>query len=448
MAFIEPTQSNEEALPEQDQANQMELAAVLLRQKIDAFSSGLLGQFDVSGSYTISEAIMKELAVMAKIATESNNDMFYLVAKAGTMGEEFVIKFMLTIEQEDNFKTATLKVVERIDRANGILSSNLSTFVAKYTDEDNEFFTTKVFTIFNIISEGDDTQMLSLNDQFSPSIIQLKSRHRAMKVKLAGMAAADKQFFEERIAALKKGGAHGAFVLRQFAILLKQNGGKLPLKSESKYFRVMNELIDNCLERAGTIKDPTLKASLGKINANFRDAVQKAEATLSVPQVKKDQAKSITPAVLGGGGGGGGAKPGGGGGKPGGGAAAGGGGGKGDAKVSMLGQYTQMPTFQKEQPKQAEQSKAPKPTTPKPVAPETINPSKKLSQEEIFQRIQRDFAKQSKAASMDSVATTSSEYAGTVHKLREDKHRTEVATPATPVKISEKTAAKGYEKSM
>lgn len=446
MAFIEPSKNAEKALPQSEpENNDVELAGVLMRQKVDSFSSGLLGQFDASGSYSIPETIMKELAVMAKIATESNNDMFYLVAKAGTMGEEFVIKFILNIESDNELKTATLKVVERVDRANGILSSNLSTFVAKYTDEDNEFFTTKVFTIFNIISEGDDTQMLSLNDQFSPSIIQLKTRHRAMKVKLAGMVAVDKKFFEDRIAALKKGGSHGAFALRQFAILLKQNGGKLPLKSESKYYRIMNELIDNCLERAGVIKDPALKAALSKINATFRDAVQQAESTLSVPQVKKDQAKSITPAVLGGGGGGGGGKPGGG--KPGGGGgkdSGGGGGGKGDAKLSMLGQYTQIPTFAKEPPKQPVQKQEPKVFTAKPSAPD-IKPPQKMTAAEIFQRINNDFAKQSKAASMESVAATSSEYVGTVNQARISKR---FAEPTPQVKPTEKSAQKGNEKSM
>lgn len=370
MAFIEkPLTPIQEAPAEEISSNQeaqdgVEIASLLMRQKLDVFSNGLLGEFDASGAYSISDKIIKELVAMAKVVTNKDDKTLYLVAKAGNQGEEFSIKFILQIHSDGELKTATLKVLEKCDRANGVFSNTVSCFVAKYTDEDNEFFLTKVFTILNIITDGEDSQMLSMNNQLAPSIILLKNKHRAMKIKLAGMTAIDKKFFEERLALLKKSGAYGSFVLRQFAILARENAGKLPMKSESKYYRIMNEILDNCFERAGAIKDNNIKAEFAKINSAFRDAVQQAEASLSAPTVKKPSAEKSTPASAGApsGGGGGGKSDGG---AKGGGKDGGGGGGKSDAKVSTLGQYLDLrKTNQVQQTPKAPKQKAPKQKVP------------------------------------------------------------------------------------
>lgn len=168
-------------------------------QQKDLFVNGLLGQYDEEGNYFISEEIRRELVALNKTCGESFEDTYYAISR----NEEdpyHSIKFALSIEKdEDGTNTATLKVLEEVERNGGLIHNTMSTFVAQLSDTDSEEFTTLAFETFHIIRIT-DTQSNFMVEDLAPVTMKRKRNLKAtFEGILKGMSKEEQALLKKRL---------------------------------------------------------------------------------------------------------------------------------------------------------------------------------------------------------------------------------------------------------
>ena len=147
------------------------IAYYKILQLEQAVEDKLLGSFDKNGDYSISKDILQEFVVAKKYIKHSKDNQYILAAPTKDGFNELL--FALQIESENGIKTAIMRFVEvsaSFNNEKGIIRIN----VARYKDNDDIYFISKVKKIFNIVDDSDGKEID--NEEFVKIVLKsLKS---------------------------------------------------------------------------------------------------------------------------------------------------------------------------------------------------------------------------------------------------------------------------------
>lgn len=260
------------------------------------YSNALIGTFDAKGDYKITSEILKEFVEMPKVIREIRENRYYAIANSN-LGSSFCVKFSVVVgDLDDDKKYATLCLLEDVIDPNTGTYSLKSTPIATYKDDNDGYFVTKMKKAFNLqtIDEQVDGGLYDSNK--FPNFFAAKSK----KVKLKGQLDVygeeiDEMYVKEMIAALKKMGPYGAWVLKNFMRQQTLMGDKFPKKGTKGYFKMYARLLDQAVLNAkGFPITPEQVAILNRIQQKRMENVRMAtsEVVLTPKPKAKPAAKS------------------------------------------------------------------------------------------------------------------------------------------------------------
>ena len=208
----------------------------------DVISNDLLGDFDESGKYILSDAVAADLvAITKKIDSNDTN---------GTQGRAFVgdrvLHFNLTppVALDKDTAYCYLQLLEEIPRINGYYIDTLTTVVATYEYKNDEYFFERALQVFNFkeykVDETVEPQIVP--DSFAERYAFIAAMR---KQAYEPMDTLEEAYFNKRLQLLSED-PELAIILAEFAN--KRN--KLePFfdKAEHKY-AFLNQILDEVLE--------------------------------------------------------------------------------------------------------------------------------------------------------------------------------------------------------
>ena len=224
-----------------------------ITEKVDIYKNNLLGEYDDNGNYTIAPQIVQELINLKKVRKNSyDNSMFCFGNLLGYGEIAFEVSFEKTRDSE-NRATASLYVLEDVDKVNGYLQNIIKTKLADFVSNVGDFIE-ESYQRFNVTNESDDNdeegkEKKSLDDlELDDSYILAKKAYMLLLDKLSDekMLDAYGKYFTARLSNLTKlDNEFSNAVLDAFNqryeliedIFLKE-----------KNYKALNELLDACIE--------------------------------------------------------------------------------------------------------------------------------------------------------------------------------------------------------
>ena len=224
-----------------------------ITEKVDIYKNNLLGEYDDNGNYAIAPQIVQELINLKKVRKNSyDNSMFCFGNLLGYGEITFEVSFEKTRDSE-NRATASLYVLEDVDKVNGYLQNIIKTKLADFVSNVGDFIE-ESYQRFNVTNESDDNdeegkEKKSLDDlELDDSYILAKKAYMLLLDKLSDekMLDAYGKYFTARLSNLTKldnefsNAVLDAFNQRYELIedvFLKE-----------KNYKALNELLDACIE--------------------------------------------------------------------------------------------------------------------------------------------------------------------------------------------------------
>jgi hypothetical protein len=239
-----------------DKFTRMETQDNFVTEKIDVIQNNLLGDYDDQGNYFIAPQIINELLQLNKVKRTSFANSVFCVGNLLGYGE---LVFELVFDsktQGGKSASATLYLLEDVDKINGYLQNTLKTKLDDYSNNVAQNFIEETYKNFNIsISEDedeDDAEVLErkLSDDLDneDSFIIAKKQYSLMLEKLTEEKYLDAygKYFTARISTLTKlNNEFSQSVLNSFN---KQYALIHNVFLKEKNYKTLNELLDKCVE--------------------------------------------------------------------------------------------------------------------------------------------------------------------------------------------------------
>lgn len=243
-------------------------------QRRDLLNNFMLGDFNSKGDYVLKEPLMRELVVMKKYLIDSFFNNVYFVRSTMITNEVGALQFcvMVKTSKDSNKATAILKLLEPVNKAGGYIQNTNSFTVATYTDDNDDYFLSKVKKVFNIYPVEDG--ITQNEEEVAEIMARLAARSRAKFAAISKLAVVDKKHYDDRIEALKAGGFDG--VLEELNALMKKAGVFID-PSNPNYYKVLNDLMDQAVDNYSR-KHPEMankvRDALAKSNREYAENMQ------------------------------------------------------------------------------------------------------------------------------------------------------------------------------
>ncbi|MBE5757687.1 MAG: hypothetical protein E7345_01990 [Clostridiales bacterium] len=220
-------------------------------EKIDVIKNNLLGSYDEANNYFISPQIIDELIALKKVKKSSYNNSNFCVGHLLGYGEiVFEIEFD-DATSSDGMAKANFYVLEDVEKINGYLQNVIKTKIDEFVAPLDDFIqkSYEYYHIFDDVDsdEGKDKKLL---DDLSgeDSYILAKKQFMLMLDKLSDEQFLDAygKYFSDRITLLTTTeNDYCKAVLQKF----NQEYDMIEkLFLSNKNFKVLNELLDKCIE--------------------------------------------------------------------------------------------------------------------------------------------------------------------------------------------------------
>lgn len=204
----------------------------------------LLGNFDATGKYTISNEILKELVAIKKIVDNNADNKIFASAKCGKYKLKFVVEFG-DIDKGNSY--ASMKLIEEFSQIAGEKKTLIFSPVVYYKDAKNDYFKDKIYKIFNLNNKIEGEGQELNNEEFAKLIIKSMSiMENGFANVLKETKSKDKLYVENMLKIFEKSGKFGEFALRRYNFLLKEYAGMLNPKADN-YYRILKQLIDKIM---------------------------------------------------------------------------------------------------------------------------------------------------------------------------------------------------------
>ena len=219
-------------------------------QRNDVLDNLLLGDFNMVGAYVINNALVEELIKLNKV---------YVDAYAKTMFCDSVrifaddqLHFCLNIMKDTPSKgkvTASLELLESIDRANGYYQNTNSALIDSHIFEDKANVNKQIFDYYHIIDSKDVGDEKREKDYEVPNIIRRqKELLRLRELCSATSCRLDKELFQKRIALLMHN-ANAKNILEEFNKQVFYVKDTVLDKKNPLYYRHLNQILDGILQQ-------------------------------------------------------------------------------------------------------------------------------------------------------------------------------------------------------
>lgn len=231
-----------------------------ITEKVDIYKNNLLGEYDANGNYAIAPQIVQELIDLKKFRKNSyDNSMFCFGNLLGYGEIVFEVCFDKTRDSE-NRATASLYVLEDVDKVNGYLQNIIKTKLAEFVSNVGDFIE-ESYARFNVTNTNDDNdeegkERKTLDDlELDDSYILAKKAYMLLLDKLSDerMLDAYGKYFTARLSALTK-------IDNEFSnAVLDAFNQRYELIEEiflkEKNYKALNELLDTCIESVAGTKE-------------------------------------------------------------------------------------------------------------------------------------------------------------------------------------------------
>lgn len=239
----------------------------------DEIENFLLGSFDKSGKYSLSQEMVDELIKMDKIYSYAFGEVVF--CESETFFENVGhIQFTVKIEQNKKDMVAKLMLVQEVKRANGMLKKNAVTELLTYQAVNSPSFVNDCFEKFNIHSKKEDGLQKKEFENEEVSVVRERLKYlNGKRMLLDEKDALFKELVEKKLALLAKYGVGKKILAEYNAMIQKGRFNKLA----KGYYRHLNSILDNIMEKnkAELLKDPFFVAQWGKLNANISSKIKK-----------------------------------------------------------------------------------------------------------------------------------------------------------------------------
>lgn len=233
--------------------------------------SELLGEFDKSGNYLINRDILLELVAVKKVIKESKDNKYILSAPVKDFNS---LLFTLQIDDEEDKKVAVLKIIENDLRINGE-KELLKTNIARYKDDNDIYFLTKVKKLFNVVDSDNDGKELN-NEEFLKIILKKFKDFKLLKKQEVKFEENAKQYLEQIIEILNNNpGKFSEYILRKYNIFLEETKESI---GKPKYYKNLKYKLDKLInETKKVVKDPIVESLIGNVRKQYLENAKKTQ---------------------------------------------------------------------------------------------------------------------------------------------------------------------------
>ena len=260
-------------------------------QSVDVMANLMLGDFNSKGAYVLTKGIVEQLVAMKKVYQYSFGTTTFCQS-ASDIGGYGKIDFAVKMRNntQNGTVTATLQILETIDRANGYYQNTNTASIAAYTAPESNTFIVDMLKHFNIVSKKDEG--LVLHDKTEEPIDLIIARKKFMEqMKQSALPIIDEQhkaLYDKRLKMLAKS-VIGRKILEEFNKEAYKINGWFVKEGMPGYYRYLNQVLDGLFEvhSAEVLQDVALKAAWNKANESF--SVAMLNAMKATPQQKMIQ---------------------------------------------------------------------------------------------------------------------------------------------------------------
>lgn len=241
-------------------------------EQIDVYDNLLLGEWLNNGKYEIDDKIRQELINIPKYYTSAFADNMFCETyeKIGEFGKlEFAVKIQNNVPKK-GYITATLSILEDIDRANGYYQNTNTGFVDSYTALDAPSFVVDCYAKFHIYQKKEDGLVSKKHAEVDHILARkrsLLSKKEKLMPKLDGYF---KKVVDKKMKALKSSKT-GQKIIDEFYGEGATITGFFIKEGMPGYSRYLNQMLDGVLDlhNEEVLQDVKLKASINEANNSF-----------------------------------------------------------------------------------------------------------------------------------------------------------------------------------
>ena len=282
--------------------NKSEIDYFKQTQSIDVMANLMLGDFNSKGSYVLTKGIINQLVKMKKIYQYSFGTTTFCQSASDVNGYgkiDFAVK--MRNNAQNGTVSATLQVLETIDRANGYYQNTNTASIAVYTAPESNTYIVDMLKYFNIVSKKDEGFLKKdKEDEEIDLIIARKNfMEQLKKSALPIIDEQNKQLYDKRLKLLVKS-TIGKKILEEFNKESYKINGWFVKEGMPGYYRYLNQILDGLIElhSAEVLQDVALKAAWNKANENFSVIIFETmklgpQQILIQQQLAKEQGKKM-----------------------------------------------------------------------------------------------------------------------------------------------------------
>ena len=253
--------------------NRSEIDYFKQTQAIDVMNNLMLGDFNKKGAYVIEKGIIDELVKVKKIYQYSFGSTTFCqsVQDIGGYGKiDFAIK--MRNNTQNKTVTATLQLLETIDRANGYYQNTNTASIAVYTAQESNHYIVDMLKYFNVVSKKEDGLLRTDRKEEDVDLIVARRKYETLLKNnvLGKLDDLNKGLFQKRLKILQKS-AVGKKILEQFNSETYKINGWFVKEGMPGYYRYLNQMLDGLMElhSVEAMKDAALMVGWRKFNADF-----------------------------------------------------------------------------------------------------------------------------------------------------------------------------------
>ncbi len=259
--------------------NKSEIDYFRQTQAIDVMSNLMLGDFNKKGNYVINQGIIDQLVKIKKVYQYSFGSTTFCQSlnDIGGFGKiDFAIK--IRNNTQNGITTATLQLLETIDRANGYYQNTNTASIATYSSKDSNTFIIDMLKYFNVVSKKEEGFLKKdINEENVDLVIARKKYEDLLKKGSAEkLDSINKILFEKRLKILGKSEI-GKKILVEFNSENYKINGWFVKEGMPGYYRYLNQILDGLFEvhSVEVLQDVALTAAWRKLSENVAVEIAK-----------------------------------------------------------------------------------------------------------------------------------------------------------------------------
>ena len=253
------------------------------KQRVDVSCNGLLGDFNMVGSYVVNKALVEELIKMYKVYTDTFHKTIF--CESLKTFDDKKIKFSLNIIPDSPLKgkvTASLVLLEEVEKVNGYYTDTNSVVIDSRVFNDRNGVEQEIFEKYNIHKQ-DETGAKVENDYEFPAILRRLNYLKDVKKECDELCVdIEKELYEKRMEAVLKSKVAPKFI-EEFNRQVFHAKEPFLNKKDKLFYRYINQIFDNVVESISLeLEDLVLINALRKIQAKYAEAQYNIETMVTM----------------------------------------------------------------------------------------------------------------------------------------------------------------------